>query len=70
MLAIWVCCGVVAPALLMVGGGLFLFTKGIPRDAAQASEKRCEEIERCIDQIRRDLIKKTKALARILGEGA
>jgi hypothetical protein len=68
MLAIWVCCGVAAPALLMIGGGLFLFTKGIPREAAQASEQRCEEIERRIDQIRHDLAEKTTTLARILEE--
>jgi hypothetical protein len=31
-LAIWICCAVVAPALMMLGGGLFLFSKGIRRD--------------------------------------
>jgi hypothetical protein len=31
-LAIWICCSVVAPALVLLGGGLFWFTKEIPRD--------------------------------------
>jgi hypothetical protein len=32
MLAIWVCCGAVAYALTILGGGLFFLTTGVPRD--------------------------------------
>jgi hypothetical protein len=31
-LAIWICCAIVAPGLMILGGGLLLFTKRIPRD--------------------------------------
>jgi hypothetical protein len=68
MLAIWVCCGIMVPALVMLGAVLLLFTKGIPREAAQTSGQRREDIQRRIDQIRHDLIEKTEALAGLLRE--
>jgi hypothetical protein len=60
MLAIWICCGVVVPALMVLGSALFWFTRGRPREAALASGQRHQEIQARVDQNCRELIEKPK----------